>query len=108
MRTKPPVPLRVLCRRCARLCQRRSHLAADDERLSREAGVRELSLWASRLERAFEVVGMVAVITAVLAGCVVSVLAVAVSDSSATAALAAGVVVGAIALVVLMKFQRVT
>ena len=51
---------------------------------------------------------MVAVITAVLAGCVVSVLAVAVSDSSATAALAAGVVVGAIALVVLMKFQRVT
>jgi uncharacterized protein YqfA (UPF0365 family) len=50
---------------------------------------------------------MVAVIAAVLAGCVVGVLAAALSDGSVAAALAAGVAVGATALVVLMKFQRV-
>jgi len=38
----------------------------------------------------------------------VGVLAAAVSDGSVTAALAAGVAVGAIALVVLMRFQRAT
>lgn len=51
---------------------------------------------------------MVALITAVLSGCAVGVLAAAVSDGSVAAELAAGVAVGAIALVVLMRFQRVT
>jgi hypothetical protein len=64
-------------------------------------------LGARRGQRLRTVAGMVAVITAVLAGCVVGVLVAALSDGSVAAALAAGVAVGAIALAVLMKFQRV-
>lgn len=64
-------------------------------------------LGARRGQRLRTVAGMVAVITAVLTGCVVGVLVAALSDGSVAAALAAGVAVGAIALAVLMKFQRV-
>jgi hypothetical protein len=59
-------------------------------------------------QRLRTVAGMVALITTVLSGCAVGVLAAAVSDGSTAAALAAGVAVGAIALVALMKFQRLT
>jgi hypothetical protein len=51
---------------------------------------------------------MVAVVTAVLAGCVAGALAAVVSDGSATAALGAVVAVGATALLGLMEFQQVS
>jgi hypothetical protein len=61
----------------------------------------------SRLWQGFlTVAGMIAVITAVLAGSTVGLLAAVVSGHSLVAALVAGVVVAAAALVLLMRYQR--
>ena len=51
---------------------------------------------------------MVAVVTAVLAGSFAGVLTAVASDGSAAAALPVGIAVGAIALVALVRFQRIT
>ena len=52
------------------------------------------------------VAGMVAVITAVLAGSTASLAAIEISDHSLAAALTAGAVVALASLVALMRFQR--
>lgn len=63
-------------------------------------------LAARRGQRLRTIAGMVAVVTAVLAGGVAGVIGAAASDGRAAAALPAGVVVAAAVLVVLERFQR--
>jgi hypothetical protein len=63
-------------------------------------------LWGGRWQRYRTVAGMVAVITAVVAGSAVGLLAAVASDHSLAAALAAGWVVAAAALAALMRSQR--
>ena len=70
---------------------------------SKRLSVQGLS--ARRFQQFLSVAGMMAVITAVLAGSAVGVLAAAVSDGSLAAALPSGVVAGLAALAWLMRFE---
>jgi hypothetical protein len=63
-------------------------------------------LWGRRFQKFLTVAGMVAVITAVLAGSTVGVLAAAASDGSLAAALPPGIVIGLAALVCLMLLEQ--
>jgi hypothetical protein len=62
-------------------------------------------LWDLRFQGFLSVAGMIAVITSVLAGSAVAVLAAAISDGSLAAALPSGLVAGLAALVWLMRIQ---
>jgi hypothetical protein len=73
---------------------------APSERLSVQG------LWERPIQKFLSVAGMVAVITAVLAGSAVAVVAAAASDGSLAAALPAGAIVGLATLTVLMRFQE--
>jgi hypothetical protein len=64
------------------------------------------SLLAGRRQVFRSVAGMVGVITAVLAGATASLIAIAASGHSLTAALVSGIVVGLATIVVLMRFQE--
>ena len=63
-------------------------------------------LWAGRWQGFRTVAGMVAVVTAVLAGAAVGQLAATLSGHSLVAALVVGPVIGIAALVVMMRYQR--
>jgi hypothetical protein len=63
-------------------------------------------LWGRRFQQFLSVAGMMAVITSVLAGSAVGILAAAVSDGSLAAALPSGVVAGLAALVCLMRSEN--
>jgi hypothetical protein len=65
-----------------------------------------LGLWARRWQEFLTVAGMVAVITAVLAGSGTGLLAAVASDHSLTAALVAGCVVAVAALAAMMRYQH--
>ncbi len=73
---------------------------APTERLSMQG------LWGRPFQKFLTVAGMVAVVTAVLAGSTVGVLAAAASDGSLAAALPSGVVVGLVTLACLMRFHQ--
>jgi hypothetical protein len=64
------------------------------------------SLLAGRRQVFRSVAGMVGVITAVLAGATASLIAIAASSHSLTAALVSGIVVGLATVIVLMRFQE--
>jgi hypothetical protein len=74
---------------------------APSERLSVQG------LWGRRFQKFLTVAGMVAVITAVLAGATVGVLAAAASDGSLAASVPSGTVVGIAVLTYLMGVERV-
>jgi hypothetical protein len=61
-------------------------------------------LWAGPFQRFLSVASMIAVITSVLTGSAVGVLAAAISDGSLAAALPSGVVAGLAALACFMRF----
>ena len=68
--------------------------------------LRVLGLWGGRWQGFRTVAGMVAVITAVLAGSAIGLLAAVASDHSLAAALVAGGLVAAAGLAALMRYQR--
>lgn len=68
--------------------------------------LRVQGLWSDRWQGFFTVAGMVAVVTAVLAGCAAGLLAAVASDHSLVTALAAGAAVAAVTLVAMMLYQR--
>lgn len=68
--------------------------------------LRMLGLWAGHWQGFRTVAGMVAVITAVLAGSTIGLLAAVASDHSLAAALVPGGLVAAAALTALMRYQR--
>jgi len=68
--------------------------------------LRALGLWGGRWQGFRTVAGMVAVITAVLAGSAIGLLAAVASDHSLAGSLAAGSVVAIAALAALMRYQR--
>jgi hypothetical protein len=63
-------------------------------------------IWPRPVQKFLAVAGMVAVITAVLAGSAVAVVAAAASDGSLAAALPSGAVVGLVTLTALMRFEE--
>jgi hypothetical protein len=63
-------------------------------------------VWPRPIQKFLAVAGMVAVITAVLAGSAVAVVAAAASDGSLAAALPTGAVVGLVTLTALMRFEE--
>ena len=71
-----------------------------------EARLEVQGLWGGRWQGFRTVAGMVAVITAVVAGSAAGLLAAVVSDHSLAAALAAGGLVAVPALILLMRYQR--